>query len=462
MPLLQKGEFMKSIGKNFIIAFLMILAIYQTAELWFGGFSSHNFFSFFDKSATLKQDTDINYELERIIVNSGDNKMLCRANDIYESSYKENTDAAITKVLRKGEIVSEGSVDWKKILQSKCIVYEYANHFGKEELEAFFGISNGNTDKVKSFNCVVLSDESGGARVTIANSDTHWGLEILADQNTASGSVSKIVDKFSDSGKGLYYISSEQNGFDIFNDNIFIPRWDGSSVSYTTLNSSLQYVGDEDKSALESEVNLFFDNPAGKWSTNVNNILNYSDESTVVKYYPNGVMEYSNYSTGSQDSSNDFVTNYKACQQMLDGDAGIENEFSLRDYALEGGQYTMYFGYNVENLPVAMSDELKSETGMSDYIEITASYGRVSKYRRYCVVYTADGGKTSAADTDFLAAVDNVYNELDTAETTVVDELKLSYIDDGKSKDVSLWWMIETGGKTYIRGTVKDNGMEKS
>jgi hypothetical protein len=97
---------------------------------------------------------------------------------------------------------------------------------------------------------------------------------------------------------------------------------------------------------------------------------------------------------------------------------------------------------------------------MEDYIEVTASFGRVSKYKRYCVAYTVDNGKSATADCDFLSAVDSVYNELD-EEVPVVDELKLSYIDKGDKKNMSLWWIIETGGKTYIRGTVKDNGMEE-
>jgi hypothetical protein len=285
-------------------------------------------------------------------------------------------------------------------------------------------------------------------------------MEVLAGQNVISGSVSKLLDKFSDNGKGMYYISSEQNGFDIFDDNIFIPRWDDGSVSYASVIPALQYGDEEDKSALESEVNLFFDNPAGKWSSNVNNVLSYSDESTVVKYYPSGVMEYSNYSTGNQGSDNDFATNYKACQLMLERDLGIANEFCLRNYTLEGGQYTMYFGYNIENLPITMSDELKSSVGMEDYIEITASYGRVSRYKRYCVAYSVDTGKAVNADCDFISAVDSVYNEIG-EETPVVDNLELSYVDEGDKKNMSLWWLIEAGGKTYIRGTVKDNGMEE-
>lgn len=452
MPLLQKGEIMKSTGKNFIIAFLMILAIYQTAELWFGDFSGHNFFSFADKNTAVKVEGDISHTLERIIINLGENKMLCRENGIYSSIYKDSADSAITKVLKKGEVISEGSADWKGILQSKCFIYEYSYTLSKSEAESFFGVSNGNTGKIKSFDTIVLSYDSGSARLRFINSDTLWSMELLANDNRLASDVNSLFNGFSVGGEDIYYISSVQNGFEIFKNNTFIPRWDGQSVSYSYVSPNLQYDG-EDKTLLESQVNQFFDNPAGKWSANVNGVLNYSDESTVVKYYPEGVLEYSNYSTGYQTTENDFYTNYLACLAMLEKDKGIGNEYYLRDFRLKGGQYVMYFGYKVNNSPVVMSDELKEKTGMDDYIEFSASYGRVSRYKRYCVVYSCENGESLKASCDFLYAVDDVYNELDESSEPKIDSLSLSYIDNGDNNRMSLWWIIDIEGVEYIRSS---------
>ncbi|GEM_PF-452310 len=442
---------MKSVGKNFIIAFLMILAIYQTAELWFEDFSGHNFFSFTDKTSVLQQGGEISHTLERIIINLGDNKMLCRENGIYSSSFKDSTDEIITKLLRKGEVVSEGTANWKSILQSKCFVYEYSCILGKNEAEAFLGISNGNTGKIKSFDTLVLSCDGGSARLRFINSKTLWSMELMIDDNSLASDVNGLFSGFSGMGEKIYYISSVQNGFEIFNGNVFIPRWDGQSVSYSYVSPRLQYADEEDRTALEGEVNLFFDNPAGKWSNNINGVLNYSDESAVVKYYPKGVLEYSNYSTGNQTDENGFYTNYMACQAVLERDLGISNEFYLRDYSFEGGQYIMYFGYKANNFPIVMSDSLKEATGMKDYIELCASYGRVSRYKRYCVVYSLESKESMTAGCDFLYAVDDVYNELDEADQPRVDELSLAYIDGGEENNMSLWWIIDIDGIKYIR-----------
>lgn len=447
---------MNNKGKNFIIAFLMILAIYQTAELWFGGFSSHNFFSFPNKSVSAKYNGDVSHTLERIIINLGDNKMLWRENGIYNSSYKGFADDAITKLLRRGESVSEGTVDWKSILQNKCFIYEYSYTLSSAEAEKFFDVSNSNTGKIKSFDTIVLSDETNGTRLSFINSKTLWGVSFFMNDNSVASGINDLFNGFRAADDDIYCISSMQNGFNIFKNNIFIPRWDGENVRYPYVSAQLQYSLDKTE-ALEREANQFFDNPAAKWSSSTGSAINYSDESTVVKYNKNGVLEYSNYSTGSKADENDFYTNYIACLTMLERDAGITNEFYLRNYKLSGSQYTMYFGYKANNLPIIMSDELKKSLKMDDYIEITADYGRISRYRRYCTAYSLESARSMVADNDFLKAVDDVYSELDSQELKV-DELSLSYMDKGDDEKMQLWWQISVDGKNYLRSIKKEAG----
>ena len=89
---------MKNFGRNFIIAFLMVLTIYQTGELWFGNFSDHNFFSLFNNSETT-YSKNVAYTLNRLIVNLGDNKVICRGSDIYGSEYKTLFDKSVSNAL---------------------------------------------------------------------------------------------------------------------------------------------------------------------------------------------------------------------------------------------------------------------------------------------------------------------------------------------------------------------------
>lgn len=442
---------MKSTGKNFIIAFLMVLAIYQTAELWFEDFSGHNFFSFAGNTAAFDDKKDTDYTLKRVIINTGENKMLNCGVNVYRSSCKSISDDALSKLLRRGEVISEGTADWHSILQSKCFVMEYGYSMGRNEAESFFGVSNGNTAKIKSFDTVILASDSDRARLIFLNSETMWSIEFMMNDNSTASNISKLF-RFAEQESNIYLISSVQNGFEIFRNNVFISRWDGQKTKYYRAVPKLQYE-QEDKEALESEVNLFFDNPAGKWSSSVNGILNYSDESTVVKYYPTGVMEYSNYSAVKQNAENDFYTNYTACLDMLERDSGIKNEIYLKDYRLEDGQYVMYFGCKLNNIPVYMDESLKTAVGMEDYIELYASSGRVSRYRRYCCAYELDSSKAGTASRDFLSAVDDVYSTLEAADETTVDDISLSYADNGSGEVMHLAWIVDIGDAQYVRDT---------
>lgn len=440
---------MKGIGKNFIIAFLMILAIYQTAELWFEDFSSHNFFSFSEKVDISEGSAAKSHTLERVIINLGDNRMVCRGNGIYESSWKKTVDDAVSRLLKKGDVVSSGAADWKSILKNKCFIYEYNFAMGSAEAEGIFGIKGGNADKIKSFDTVVFSADGGLGRLRLINSETMWCLEIRL--NESFDEVNALFGNFNPSGEDIYYISSVQNGFEIFRGNIFIPRWDGQSVSYSYLSPELQYNDPQDKTALESEVNLFFDNPAEKWSTTVNDVVNYSDETTVVKFYPQGVLEYSNYSTEGYGEDNGFYANYMAALSLLETDKGIVNEYYLRNSSFSNGEYTLYFGYKANNMPLVMSSELSEKTGMKDYIEVTSSFGRVSNYKRYCVHYSVESSKSLTADRDFLSCVDEIYNSFEDSENPTVDEIALVYMDEGDNKKISLRWLMDIDGKQFVR-----------
>lgn len=441
---------MKGIGKNFIIAFLMILAIYQTAELWFEDFSSHNFFSFSDKADFFKESDVKSHTLKRVIINLGDNRMLSRSNGIYEGTWKKTLDQSVAKILKKGEIVSDGAADWKTILKNRCFVYEYDFVMGSEEIEDVFGVTGGNADRIKSCDTVVISTENGVGRLRFVNSKTMWCLEIK--MNDSFNDVNNVFATFSNSSDDLYYISSVQNGFEIFKGNVFIPRWDGQSTGYSYVSAEMQYDDLQDKTALEGEVNLFFENPAGKWSTTVNDVINYSDETTVVKFYPQNVLEYSNYSTEGYGEDNDFYANYMGALSLLEADAGVANEYYLRDWAFSNGEYKLYFGYKINDMEVVMSEELLKKTGMKDYIEVTASYGRVSNYKRYCTSYSVESGKSFVANRDFLTCVDEVYNGFEDAEGLVVDEISLSYVDDGGNEKIALSWLMDIDGKQYVKG----------
>ena len=65
----------------------------------------------------------------------------------------------------------------------------------------------------------------------------------------------------------------------------------------------------EENNGVEKNADVFFDNPIGKTATKSKGVETFGDESTVVKYYSSGVLEYSNYKVETE-RENTFANNY--------------------------------------------------------------------------------------------------------------------------------------------------------
>lgn len=451
---------MKNFGKNFIIAFLMILAIYQTAELWFEDFSSHNFFSFvFDSKSNIVQE-DIGYTLDRLIINIGNNKMVCKLNGINNSENKKILDDAIALAINKGNYMGENQVDWKSVLSNRCVIYKYNYSIQGDEIERLFGVKN-KSARIDRFDTIIISPNVNGdvMIVNVLNSkDGNMHTYELKRNDTISQSYN-VIGKYSADDDSIYYISSVQNGFEIFKGNAFIPRWQGQTVKYNGISILNPIMSDGEIVPAEAEkcANIFFDNPANKWESVMGDSYVYSDENTVVKYNKNGVMEYSGY-RAVNDSGRDygFYDNYAAATSFLQNDSNIKNEFYLTGYSDEENKLTFRFDYRINDFDIILSDDIKSKIGMKSSIEITVDNGKVTKYKRYIYDYYSEEGDREIS-VDFLDAVNSIYGDIEgengEADGTTIDDLELAYLIESGHNSEGLKWLISVAGESYIRDT---------
>ena len=104
---------MKNTGKFLMVVFLMCLAIYQAGELWFEVFSSHNFFWFGNFSSSFDAK-DVGYITDRLIVNLGDGKVVCKQSDIYNKRYKKDFDTAVGEAMSRGDFVGQLEYSFEK------------------------------------------------------------------------------------------------------------------------------------------------------------------------------------------------------------------------------------------------------------------------------------------------------------------------------------------------------------
>lgn len=442
---------MKNFGRNFIIAFLMVLAIYQTGELWFGDFSNHNFFSFLGNNESA-YSKGVAYTLDRLVINLGDNKVICRGSNIYESEYKNQFDNAVSVAILEGTLTENaGDVDWNNILSNRAIIYEYSCSFNGADLSGIFDVKSDNCAKIKSYDTIIISPRADNSfmRVIFYDSINRTSSYCELKSNSVIGKCYEVSSEFNYVDNEIYYISSVENGFDIFNGNKFLPQSESEVYNYQAIEPHYTM---SDVVMIEKNANIFFDNTVIKNYTKNNGNYIFSDETTVVKYYNNNVLEYFNYDTKNGDDDG-FSANYVAAINIIKQDEFITNEFYLDNYSYNDGQYIFNFNYKINDFPMLPSSEVKSATGMKSFIEVIASDGGVDRYRKYACRYTISDRITLSAKVDFISAIDGLYGDLFGAnnENQPVDDITLAYIADNKG--FGLKWIINIGDNNYTVGT---------
>lgn len=444
--------------KNLIITFFVILAVYQTAGLWFEDFSGYGFFySFFLDGADSSQK-EVKYNLESIIINKGNNEFVKKSNDIYDSIYKTAFDNAITAALKKGSFKSQGNVAWESVLSSKCVIYNFGYTLESKELKTMYNAKKSIYSKIGSFNTVIITPDMNvpeSMRVSFINTDENTAYTVVLEENDTIEEAYSAMTLLAAEENDIYYISSVQNGFELFKNNVFIPKWNEAAAAYpfVAVSNPFEKDGGVLLMNLEKDIDLFFENPAVKWTSTVNDIYTYSDENTVVKYYTTGVLEYSSYKSAGG-SKPDFSKDYLTALSFLNKDVNIGNEYYLSECKQDNEKIVFCFDYKINEHSIKLSEDIKKETGMNNMIELTVSGGKVIRYKRLVYEFNLAGANEeyATADVDFLSAVDRVYediSELDVEESRI-DKIELCYNAVKPGEYAALSWFINIDGKTYV------------
>ncbi len=445
-----------NITKNFIIAFFVILAIYQTSKLWFEDFSNHNFiYSFFNNYSNSNDDVSL-YSLESIIINQGSNKLLCIKNDIYNNDFKTVFDDAVKFTVENGTSISTNEFDWVKILSQKSIVYQYNCDINTIGIAKMFGFDesllSAYSDKI---NTVIISPyittTPESLIVGFGDRKSGKGCFYSIEKNQYIYTVYDTIGNISDNQK-LYYTSTVINSLDIFKSNLFLPQWNSKfECNKVKAADPLLDNGQFQQFKLERVVDVFFDNPVSKWALVNDDGYTYSDETTVVKYFKTGVMEYYNYSAGKANSEKDFYNQYKSAVDVIKKDSDIKNEYYLSNFQSDDEKIVFFFDYKINNLCLKFGDEIKQNIGMSSPIEVTVSDGRVSKYKRYVRDFYLDENDKINVQKGFLKAVDEVFADIQKSngkKADFIENMNLLYILDGDEK-ADLKWLVDVNQSQY-------------
>lgn len=452
-----------------LIIFLIFLAIYQTSGLWFETYSSHNLFYLINKKFDKKlASKDILCTAESLFINEGNGKIIRKYNNLDKLDYKNIFDKIISFCLQNASIKYNPNFNIDDVLNQKSVIYNFAYDVLGKDLQTLFSVKNSKLEHIKSFNMIALiPSDDNYVKIIFIDKNTNTSNELKLYKNSININIKDTIAEISRIiSDNFYFISTKKSGISLFNQNEYLPksisRGNSETHSNITLND-ITYVNplENDGGVLLSEsenyINIFFENPAVKITSFIKDTYTYNDDNTVVKYYTNGVLDYSNYKT-SFDAVKD--SNYKIATAFLNEDTNIKNEYYLNSYKIKDNIVTFYFDYKIGNLPIILTDSLKHKIDMSSMIEVSVENGRVSKYRRFIYdFYTLDTKTT--VENSFINAIDNTLVKLGLtfSKNIFINDMDLIYKFDNITMPIPINWEIKINGNKYFEDVyTKNNG----
>lgn len=382
----QKGI---EIIKSFFLSVLIVLAIFQTSELWFRN-SNRNFFDVFfnfQDLALANQDVGAWGEYfvvpTRLLTTTGGNRFFVEYAPV---------PAGINSLWQV--VISALSEDWQtvepldvRIFNQRSVLYTYNFYMPTFVFLEHFGISQSeNTlDTVLPFfNHILFVPSTTASNIvyiyfvgldqgnmpTMVSYTVTTNLHNVLVGHIQTMSINRNIDD-------LYYSSTEIIGFE-FEQNMFLPHWRGPGLIYNPLVASPAMEGATVED-IAHRLSVFFSNPARVWSDYRDGAFVLGDYNSVVVLH-NHRVEYTNHASigTNQGFLRDFdiAKNFLNFVNTLDDNQG---RFFLSWFESAYDTTTFYFDYVINGMRVYL-DNSRDEHG--HWASVSVSGGIVTNFNQ--------------------------------------------------------------------------------
>jgi len=448
----------KNILKNIIICVLVAACLYQMNGFWFGGSPGHSLFGFLAVRNGQPNGAEAAGMLvtpSRIAVSVGEDKYSIRYNNLAASRIKLEIDSVLTELFQSGEFVRSGTVDWNGILSRMVIIYEYKFMMPSGVFADYWGPRTSLlTSRTDSFDRVIIIPGEDGGEVTAV---IFTGNGLYCEYEIKGSGVNERLNDAMKNERArffdIYYVSSRQKGYTA-EENLFIAE-SKKEIYYDNVMNINPYMTDGSvlPGQVEKKVDFLFDNPERKW-TGVQNSFSYTDEDTVVRYYPSRVLEYLNYKIPER-SANTMESAFAAAVGIIGRDPEVRNEYYLAEYRKDGEEWTFSFDYAINDFPLLLPMNLREAAvlDMEHSMEVTVEDGKVSKYRRYVCYFENEDPNTVKDEEDeveinFVKTAENEFGFAE-GEDNDIKNIELAYKIE-EDNLLYLYWFIETGENSFV------------
>ena len=449
--------------KNFVIIILVIAAVYQTGLLWLEDTASHNFFYTVFGLGGQKEIAAEEGQLllpGRFVIGSGNKKYTVEyASDIEQKDVLVQANDLLLEALTQGSAgVLKQEIDWQSILSERCLILnygflvptqEYLGEYPKKIL----------VPQLEEFDCIAMTpSKTGSSRTSIYFIDTQteqsWSATV--EKSRFSPELYHLLET---TEKNLNYVSTEQSGFNLFEDSVFVPQWKEGGLAYSSVMQINPFMkeGSINRYLLENSVDSFFKNLEADWNrVDETGTFVFSDETVVVKYYPKGILEYYGYGTYDTEVNTDIATGYQICKNFMKNDTSLNTEVYLSGIKRNRNETTYYFDYVVDDYPILLSEAVQQEFELSHAIEFSIRGNSVRKYRRYTYNFQPVDIEDKAISIEFLTALDEAIVQYQSnheqSDVKEVEDMYLGYFVEPNAV-VTMKWITQLYNELYIGAT---------
>ncbi|MCI1930062.1 MAG: hypothetical protein LKJ13_00040 [Clostridia bacterium] len=438
--------------RTIIVCILVAAAVFQTGMLWLNGNSSHNFFYYV---SGIFRNTN---ESSNILAVSPAKTAVGDGDSTFSLLYGGENDAVEYSGNIISDLVSSSDFEnskfmWSDVLKYRCTVLVFSFSVPLNEYTSSFNKKANLSDvDVNNFQNIVVvpSDDNENSTVYFVSSDDENKSLMLRGKSQYTNKLINAIENISKSDNGIKYISTSQSGFNIFNSNIFVAQWTQDKFQYNTLVKT-PAIKVSNKNEFESETDEYFKDYSGRrTSVDSNNTYTESNNTTVLKYYDDGVLEYFNYNDSNTNSKQTLSSAYFACVQFLKNDSSIKTNYYLSDVKMTGDGLIFLFDYYVNNMPVVLAKDLSIRTDMDHAMEIVVKGNTVKKFKKYAYNYSL-GSKKAYADRDFLSAMNDAM--AGGINANMIDDMVFGYMDENVD-NMECNWFVKTPDTVFCSKAV--------
>nr|WP_307992957.1 hypothetical protein [uncultured Niameybacter sp.] len=441
-----------------ILGCLIVATIMQTALLWLGSMSSHNF---------LKQNIDYKPILPMNIwvVESGNNdvegvnSLAFYLGDTTGNGKKdyERLTSELSKVVneykRDTPLTQLEGVEWNKLLSMPSIVFEYELPL---KLDSITGISH-TSNLTQPIDYVLIHSKNKfqkDAILYLINSKEDYYYEL------------NVQGRFLDMGK-IYTTVTEEDltkhittyqPSAIFENvqirgNVFLPTSSKETlVTYPVLElyNPIDLNTESGEQLLEAKVNDFFQSPLAKDKTVYDNgsIVYTENMRTILSYNPLGVIEYLNLAPKQTQKVTNLLQGYNKVLEFIYNTEAIskgtaEKLYLSRITREKDESITYYFDRTYDGYRVQLSKDLKKELGIDSYLQVNVK-GNDFMNMKICTLEILKKSQTKAFKSHYLEALDEMYSYFmkEEIDDWIIDRLELVYLAKGIGAPVEITWGV--------------------